>query len=199
LLSAGSIALFAQDAILEPFGADLFGLDVGATTRFNAYYGTGVLLAMIVGSYLTRHWLPQSYTGVTGAGLLGVAGSLAVLIIAALGHLEALLVPALVAFGLASGVYTVGGLSLMIAMTDDDHAGIYLGVWSMAQLVFRGVGIFLGGLIRDLGILLTGSPSIAYAAVFGIEIIAALVAVALLARLSRLGYLYTPEAVMGET
>ena len=104
LLSFGSIALFSQDAILEPLGGDLFGLDVGATTRFNAYYGTGVLLAMIIGSILTRRWLPQEYTTLTAVGLFGLMGSLSVLAFAAVAHREALLIPTLFAFGITSGI-----------------------------------------------------------------------------------------------
>lgn len=198
VLATGSIALFAQDAILEPFGGDLFGLDVGETTRFNAYYGTGVLLAMIVGSVATRRWLPQHYGGITAVGLAGVAVSLGMLMLAALGRNQALVVPALFAFGLASGVYTVGGLSLMIAMTDDRHAGAYLGLWSLAQLVFRGVGIALGGLVLDGISALTGTPALGYAAVFGMELLAAVAAIALLLRVGRLGYLYTPQAAPPE-
>lgn len=193
LLSAGSVAMFAQDAILEPFGGDLFGLSVGDTTRFNAYYGVGVLLAMIVGSVLTRRWLPQNFTGLTAGGLVAIAATLGLLAAAALGRVESLLVPGLFLFGIASGIYTVGGLSLMIAMTDERHAGAYLGLWSMAQLVFRGIGIALGGLVLDVVRTLTGSPGWGYASVFLMEIIAALVALAFLARVARIGYLYTPR------
>ncbi len=195
LLSFGSIALFAQDAILEPLGGDLFGLDVGTTTRFNAYYGTGVLLAMIIGSFLTRRWIPREYTILTGVGLFSLIGSLGVLAFATLTHVEALLVPTLFAFGIASGIYTVGGLSLMIAMTDDEHAGIYLGLWSMAQLVFRGVGISLGGLILDVGSALSGSPAVGYASVFIMEMAAAFIAFLFLIKTSRLGYLQQPGSL----
>jgi BCD family chlorophyll transporter-like MFS transporter len=193
LLSAGAIAAFAQDAILEPFGGDLFGLSVGETTRFNAYYYSGVLLTMMVGSALTRQWPPQKFTGVTAGGLVAIAATLGLLAAAALGRVESLLVPGLFLFGIASGIYTVGGLSLMIAMTDERHAGAYLGLWSMAQLVFRGVGIALGGLVLDVVRNLTGSPEWGYASVFLMEIIAALVALAFLARVARIGYLYTPR------
>jgi BCD family chlorophyll transporter-like MFS transporter len=193
VLALGSIALFAQDAVLEPFGGDLFGLSVGETTRFNAYYGVGVLLAMVVGSFWTRRWLPQQYTGVAVGGLLALAGSLGLLVLAGTGHIEPLLLPALFAFGIASGIYTVGGVSLMMAMTTDEHAGAYLGLWSMAQLVFRGVGITLGGGLVTIGKEWLGNPVLGYVSVFGLEIIAALAAVFLLLRVRRHGYLFTPQ------
>jgi BCD family chlorophyll transporter-like MFS transporter len=148
---------------------------------------------MMVGSALTRQWPPQKFTGVTAGGLVAIAASLGLLAAAALGRVESLLVPGLFLFGIASGIYTVGGLSLMIAMTDERHAGAYLGLWSMAQLVFRGVGIALGGLVLDVVRNLTGSPEWGYASVFLMEIIAALVALAFLARVARIGYLYTPR------
>lgn len=187
VLAAGSIAMFAQDAILEPFGGDLFGLSVGDTTRFNAYYGTGVLLAMIVGSWATRRWLPAQYTTFTAGGLVGIAATLALLVVAALTRTQALVVPGLFAFGLASGIYTVGGVSLMIAMTENDHAGAYLGLWSVAQLVFRGVAIALGGVVVELGEWLTGNVAMGYAAIFAVEAAAALLAVALLMQVQRTG------------
>ncbi len=46
-LAVSAFFAFMQDAVLEPFGGDVFGLSVGETTRFNAYWGVGVLVSMI--------------------------------------------------------------------------------------------------------------------------------------------------------
>lgn len=192
VLGFGAIALFAQDAVLEPLGGELFNLDVAQTTRFSAYYGTGVLLALIIGSWLTRKWVPQAYTTVTLTGLVLVIVTLGVLAYVTFSHALPLLNPTLFLFGLASGVYTVGGLNLMVAMTDDRYAGAYLGVWSLAQLVFRGIGIALGGIILDTVKHLTNVPAAGYAAVFVMEMGAAALAIVLLVRVARLGYLFTP-------
>ncbi len=197
VLALGAVALFAQDAVLEPLGAELFNLDVAQTTRFSAYYGTGVLLTMIIGSLLTRKWLPQSYTTLTTTGLVLVMLTLALLVYTTLAHIEFLLTPMLFLFGVASGVYTVGGLNLMVAMTDERYAGAYLGVWSLAQLVFRGVGIALGGITFDAIRLLTNSSAMGYAAVFVMEIGAAAIALVWILKVARYGYLFTPPQPSG--
>jgi BCD family chlorophyll transporter-like MFS transporter len=89
---------------------------------------------------------------------------------------------ALIVFGLGFGVYTFGGFSLLIAMTTDREAGAYLGLWSVTILLSRGVGILLGGGLRDLLFNLTANPGLAYALIFGIAAFGLWAAVALLSR-----------------
>lgn len=192
-LAMGAIALFAQDVVLEPLGGELFGLGVGETTRFSAYYGMGVLLTMIIGSIAIRNRPPQAQTRLTVVGLWLVMLTLALLAITTLAHWAWFINYALFLFGVASGVYTVGGLSLMVAMTDEQHAGAYLGVWSLSQLIFRGIGIAGGGLVLDTVQWLSGVPAWGYAAVFIMEIIAAGVALYCLGQAAKVGYLFTPR------
>jgi BCD family chlorophyll transporter-like MFS transporter len=59
-LSLGAIASFAQDAVLEPFGGDVFGMTVEQTTRFSAYFGTGVLVLMVITAVVTRKRRPET-------------------------------------------------------------------------------------------------------------------------------------------
>jgi BCD family chlorophyll transporter-like MFS transporter len=192
-LALGAIALFAQDVVLEPMGAELFGMSVSETTRFSAYYGTGVLLTMIIGSIAIRRRSPQEQTRLTTIGLWLIILTLGLLAVTTLAHWGWFINSALFLFGVASGVYTVGGLSLMVAMTDEQHAGAYLGVWSLSQLIFRGIGIALGGLVLDVGQWLTGMPAWGYAAVFIMEMIAAGAALYCLGRAAKVGYLFTPK------
>lgn len=179
-LALGAASSFAQDAILEPFGSDVFGLDAGATTRFNAYWGSGVLVSMIVTSVVIRRRAPAEQLPTTTIGLVCSALTLALLGAVAIGGARWLLIPALVLFGLGFGIYTVGALSLLMAMTSDQHAGAYLGLWSVAQLVFRGVGIFLGGAGRDAFLWLSGSFGFAYGGVFLLEAVGLLLCIPLL-------------------
>ena len=187
-LALGAIASFAQDAVLEPFGGDVFGMDMQATTRFTAYFGGGVLVAMIVTSILTRRRRPEEQTRPAAIGLSVMIAGLALLVMAGLGAAKWLVTPALIVFGLGFGVYTVGGVSLLMAMTSDSRAGAYLGLWTMTQLVSRGIGIGLGGVVRDVGLALTGSLATAYAGVFVLEAIGLAVCIGLLARLDVVGF-----------
>ncbi len=168
-LALGAMSAFAQDAILEPFGGHVFGLEVGETTRFNAYWGVGVLISLVATVVLTRQRQAHEQTAVTVLGLLLTGLGLALLALVALKQAQSLLIAVLFLFGFGFGIYTVGAVSLLMAMTADRRAGAYLGLWTVAQLLFRGIGIFLGGFLRDLGYLVTGSFTMAYASVFLLE------------------------------
>ena len=75
-----------------------------------------------------------------------------------------------------------------MAMTTNQAAGAYLGLWTMIQLVSRGVGIALGGIVRDVILSLTGSLAMAYSSVFILEAIGLAVCVGLLLRLDVVGF-----------
>jgi MFS transporter, BCD family, chlorophyll transporter len=182
-LSLGMISVFAQDAILEPFGGDVFKLDVGATTRWNAFWGLAVLVSMIGGTIATRKLAPHEQTKTTQIGLGLTLVGLALLGVVALLKIEVAMLPVLVIFGLGFGIQTVGTIGLLMAMTSDKHAGAYLGLWSLAQLVFRGVGMALGGVLRDAVLGLSGSLTMAYGSVFLLEAVGLAVCMALLARI----------------
>lgn len=188
LLTVGSISAFAQDAILEPFGGDIFGMDVGQTTRFNAYWGLGVLVSMIVTSVITRKRAPQDQAPTVRIGLFLSAVPMTLLGVVAIFRLEALLIPTLVLFGVGFGVYTVGAIGLLMAMTTDKHAGAYLGLWTVAQLVSRGVGIALGGVALDLFRAMMPAAHIAYGSIFLLEAVGFLVCVGILARVDAPGF-----------
>jgi BCD family chlorophyll transporter-like MFS transporter len=187
-LALGATSAFAQDAILEPFGGDVFGLNARETTNFNLYWGIGVLIGLLATIVITRKRPAYAQTGTTIIGLVSTAAPLALLGVIALTLIEALLIPTLFLFGLGFGIYTVGAVSLLMAMTSNRRAGAYLGLWSVAQLVFRGVGISLGGVIRDMVLWRSDSLAVAYASVFLLEAIGLLCCVALLRRIDIAGF-----------
>jgi BCD family chlorophyll transporter-like MFS transporter len=187
-LSLGAMASFAQDAVLEPFGGDVFGMTVEQTTRFSAYFGTGVLALMVITAIVTRKRRPEHQTRPAVLGLSVMIVGLTLLAVAGLAHIRWLIIPALLVFGGGFGVYTIGGVSLLMAMTTDKEAGAYLGLWTMIQLVSRGIGIGLGGVVRDVMLALTGSQAVAYSSVFILEAIGLAVCIALVLRLDVVGF-----------
>jgi BCD family chlorophyll transporter-like MFS transporter len=187
-LGASAVFAFMQDAVLEPFGGDVFGLSVGETTRFNAYWGSGVLLAMLLTLWLTRRWRPERQTHTTQWGLLLLALPLLALGASSAAHNLSLVRPLLILFGLGFGIFTVGGVSLLMAMSVEGRAGAYLGLWSVIQLVGRGAGIAVGGVLRDVALALTGDFAGAYASVFWIEALGVLACIWLLRRVDVAGF-----------
>jgi len=181
-LAASAFFAFMQDAMLEPFGGDVFGLAAGQTTRFNAYWGTGVIVGMVGTLVLTRKRRPDQQVGTTSWGLLLLGLPLLLLGFVSLREALPMVMPTLIFFGLGFGIFTVGGMSLLMAMNQEEKAGAYLALWSVIQLISRGAGIAAGGIIRDVGLSLSGSLSVAYASVFMIEAAGLFVSIWLLRR-----------------
>jgi BCD family chlorophyll transporter-like MFS transporter len=187
-LGASAFFAFMQDAVLEPFGGDVFHLAAGETTRFNAYWGVGVLAGMIGTMLITRRWRPEQQVSTTAWGLVLLGLALSLLGLASLSEVLEWVMPILIFFGLGFGIFTVGGVSLLMAMSKEKHAGSYLALWSVIQLVSRGAGIAMGGVLRDLALLLTKGFAISYALVFGLEAMGIFACVLLLQRADVLGF-----------
>lgn len=181
-LAASAFFAFMQDAMLEPFGGDVFGLAAGQTTRFNAYWGTGVIVGMVGTLILTRKRRPDQQVSTTSWGLLLLGLPLLLLGFVSLREALPMVMPTLIFFGLGFGIFTVGGMSLLMAMNQEEKAGAYLALWSVIQLISRGAGIAAGGIIRDVSLSLSGSFSVAYASVFMIEAVGLFVSIWLLRR-----------------
>ena len=188
-LSLATAAAWAQDAILEPFGAETFNLPVSQTTRFNAYWQGATVITLIGGAYLWRKRPPETQSSITSGGLIVMFTGMALLAAATLLGQVRLLEPALLIFGGGFGVYTFGGLSLMAVMSSEKEAGLYLGLWTIAVTVFKGLGVFLGGAMRDLFLLNLALPaSLAYGVVFSLEALGLLVAALILAQVNVLSF-----------
>ncbi len=187
-LGVSAFFAFMQDAVLEPFGGDVFGLTVGETTRFNAYWGAGVLISMVATYGLTRKRQPDQQVSTTAWGLLLLGLSIALLSVAAVRESLVMVVPVLIFVGVGFGVFTVGGVSLLMAVTTAEKAASYLALWSVIQLVSRGLGIAAGGVVRDLANTLSGQIAVAYAAVFAIEAMGLLFSIWLLRRVDIRGF-----------
>jgi MFS transporter, BCD family, chlorophyll transporter len=181
-LAASAFFAFMQDAMLEPFGGDVFKLAAGETTRFNAYWGAGVLVGMVGTLIATRRRRPDQQVNTTAWGLALLGTPLLLLGVVALREALPLVRPTLVFFGLGFGIFTVGGVSLLMAVNREEEAGTYLALWSVVQLVSRGAGIAAGGIVRDVALALSGEFRVAYASVFIIEAVGLFVAIWLLRR-----------------
>ena len=187
-LAVSAFFAFMQDAVLEPFGGDVFKLTVGETTRFNAYWGTGVLISMIITYAVTRRRRPDQQVSTTAWGLAMLGIPLLLLAMAAFRESLPMVVPILLLFGIGFGVFTVGGVSLLMAVNTAERAASYLALWSVIQLISRGLGIFAGGVLRDIGLSLSGQVSTAYGIVFVVEALGLFLCIWLLRRVDVSGF-----------
>jgi BCD family chlorophyll transporter-like MFS transporter len=166
-LFGGIFFLFVQQMALEPFGGDVFGLNVKETTFFNAYQMVGVLLGMgMTGGWLARRLGKKAATGL-GAVVSAIA--FALLAAASIGSYLPLVKPGIFFMGLGMGIFTVGGLALMMDLTVKEQVGLFMGAWTLAQALANGLASVGGGILHDVGFGLWGSEAGAYALVFLVE------------------------------
>ncbi len=197
-LSLATLSAWMQDAILEPFGADVFSFTAGRTTRFNSYWQAATVLLLIASAIFWRKRPPERQGKITGLGLSVMALGMASLAISAFSSSQNLVEISLVLFGAGFGVYTFGGLSLMAVMCSDRDAGAYLGLWTVSILVFKGLGTFLGGTLRDLFYLNAHfSAATTYGLVFSLSTLGLLLAIYLLSRVDIIGFARDTGRIFG--
>lgn len=178
------MGIFLQDAILEPFGGEVFGMTQGETARFQQVWGGGALLAMF-GIGILSSLLPIAKKTIATIGGLGVAGGLALLAMSGLSHQAALINPGLMLLGLGIGFFNVGALSMMMEMTVEGQAGLYMGIWGMAQGLGNGLANVLSGALHTLLIeLVQLTPTLSYGLIFGFEALLMVIAVGILRGIS---------------
>lgn len=178
------IGIFLQDAILEVFGGEVFGMSIKETSSFNTQWGGGVLIGMVIMGILSSTTRIKKKTiGMIGG--MGTAFGLGILTIAAFTGQKQLLMPALLTMGLFTGFYNVGALSLMMDMTVEGSTGLYMGMWGMAQAFGTGLSTILSGTLKssliESGLL---SPALGYSAIFGLEVVLMVLGAAMLRNVS---------------
>jgi BCD family chlorophyll transporter-like MFS transporter len=137
------------------------------TTFFNAYQMVGVLLGMgMTGGWLARRLGKKAATGL-GAVVSAIA--FALLAVASIGSYLPLVKPGIFFMGLGMGIFTVGGLALMMDLTVKEQVGLFMGAWTLAQALANGLASVGGGILHDVGFGLWGSEAGAYALVFLVE------------------------------
>lgn len=170
-LGLSMIFAFGQDAVLEPFGGQVFGMDAKHTTRFAAYWGSMSIVGTLAFLWARRRyaWLTSSATSALGVGVLAV--TFGVFGLSALAQIRGLVTPGLILLGIGLGIWNVGTLAMMMEFSPAGRAGTFLGFWTMVVTLARGLGVSGGGIIRDVVLSLSGDLALSYAAVFILELL----------------------------
>lgn len=177
-----TLGLFMQEAVLEPYGGEVFNLSIADTTRLNAFWGMGILLGLSFSGFVLASRLGKLQTARWGCLL--VAACFVLIILAGFTGIPNLLRGSVFLFGLAAGVTTTGGISLMLDLTAAETAGTFIGAWGLSQGIARGFATVAGGAMLDLGKYLFASTVLAYGLVFATQAVLMLVAIGLLDRVS---------------
>ncbi|MFB2982663.1 BCD family MFS transporter [Microseira sp. BLCC-F43] len=160
-------SLFLQEAVLEPYGGQVFGLSVGQSSQLNSFWGIGMLLSLSATGFFIIPRLGKRRT--TGLGCLACAVCFILIILAGFSANVKLFQATLVLFGLSAGIATTGALSLMLDLTAAETAGTFVGAWGLAQAIARGSAVVIGGAILDVGKAIFTVPVLSYGLVFATQ------------------------------
>jgi BCD family chlorophyll transporter-like MFS transporter len=184
-------AILGQDILLEPFGAQAFGMTVRETTRITSLWGVFVLAAILLAGALEGR-VPRRSMAQTG-NLGALLGFLVIIASGGMGSLS-IFYTGVALLGIGTGLSTVANLSLMFDLTVPEKVGLFIGAWGLSNALSRLTGSVLGGVVRDVVTQVTGAPLSGYMVVFGIEAGLMVVAILMLSRIDVASFRRQAEA-----
>jgi BCD family chlorophyll transporter-like MFS transporter len=149
VVALGSFGFNMQDVLLEPYGGEVLGLSVSATTLLTTSTATGALISFAAAArWLARGMDP--YRMAARGILIGIGAFAAVLFAAPLGSTVMFFAGAFL-IGCGGGLFSVSTLTAAMSMPTQGLAGrgLALGAWGAAQATAAGLSIAFGGGIRD--------------------------------------------------
>jgi len=175
----GTLGFTMQDVLLEPYGGEVLGLSVSATTLLTAMWAAGALLGFALAARRLRARANPYRMAGTGL-LIGIMAFCAVIFAAPMNSIPLFFAGAGL-IGLGAGYFAISTLTTAMTMSEASRAGrgLALGAWGAAQATAAGVGIAVGGGLRDWvnGMALAGDLGVAlqsattgYSVVYHVEI-----------------------------
>jgi BCD family chlorophyll transporter-like MFS transporter len=190
VIALGTMAFGMQDVLLEPYGGQVLGMGVGATTWLTAALAAGGLAGFSLASNVLARGTDATRLSMAGAAL-GIPAFAAVLLAASTQSIP-LFSAGVLLIGFGGGLFSHGTLTLTMNRAPREQTGLALGAWGAVQATAAGVAVALGGLLRDatgwlaaqghFGTAWSG-PATGYAVVYVIEIALLVATVAVMAAL----------------
>jgi BCD family chlorophyll transporter-like MFS transporter len=189
-IGLGTFAFGMQDVLIEPYGGQVLGMGVGATTWLTAALAGGGLIGFSLASSILARGADPARMALAGA-VVGVPAFVAVLLSASLQSVGVFACGVLLV-GVGAGLFGHGTLTLTMNRAPREQVGLALGAWGAVQATAAGVAVAAGGLLRDGVSLLAqqrvfgeslAHPTTGYAAVYLLEIVLLVATIVVLAAL----------------
>jgi BCD family chlorophyll transporter-like MFS transporter len=177
-----TFSMFLNDAVLEPYGAALFGMSLCATTALNALMAIGFFVGLGLSGFLLVERMGNVSTAQLGAILATTA--LALMLLSVPWQLLEGFQLAVMLFGLSLGICIHASFTLMFSFVEPGKVGLLLGIWGALYAYSRGLATISGGGLLTLFKTLNPDHVFgSYGGVFGLQIAGFLVAAVLMHRL----------------
>ena len=202
----GSAAFSMQDILLEPFGGQVFGLNVGQTTWLTATLALGTLAGFAISARrLSRGGDPYRLASL---GILAGIAAFAAVIFSPVLDLVSMFQTGAFFIGFGGGLFSVGMLTAAMDLASNGSgtmSGFALGAWGGVQATAAGLGVGISGLLRDAVASLASegtlgeaiSPATGYVTVYQIEIVLLFATLAVIGPLVRGGKRSTRQPGFG--
>jgi BCD family chlorophyll transporter-like MFS transporter len=204
-IALGTLAFGMQDVLLEPYGGQILGMNVGETTWLTATMAAGGLLGFGLASAILNRGADPAKMAMLGA-VAGIPAFSSVILSGATQSIP-LFASGTLLIGFGAGVFSHGTLTMTMNQASKDQAGLALGAWGAVQATAAGVAVAMGGLLRDLvgAIAMKGwlgpamtQSAFGYAFVYLLEIMLLIATVATMRRLIDSKVISFPRARHGE-
>jgi len=173
-------AILGQDVLLEPFGAQAFGMTLEQTSRIVSITNSFTLIAFIIAGFLDGR-VKKKYVAQSG-NLGALIGFLTIVLSGFTANLTTFYI-GITLLGLGTGLSTIANLSLMFDLTVPEKVGLYIGAWGFSSGLSRLVGLLMAGVVADVATKLTGNALSGYLIVFGLEALMMFIAAIMLYRI----------------
>ncbi len=144
----GAAGFNMADVVIEPYGGQVLGLSVGATTLLTAIWAMGTLIGFLLA------WRALARGGealrVAGAGVVLGLPAFALVMLSAPLHSANLYGLGAFLIGAGGGMFGVGTLSAVMALAREGYSGLAIGAWGAVQATAAGVAIAFAGVARDM-------------------------------------------------
>ena len=165
-----TFSMFLNDAVLEPYGAAVFGMSVCATTSLNVLVALGFFGGLALSGFVLIQRFGTIRIARVGAFL--ASSALALMLLAGTDASIPLLRVAVTFFGLSLGVCINACLALMFSFVQPGRTGFLLGIWGAGYAYSSGLAIISGGGLLTLLQTVNGGDAYgAYGGVFGLQMI----------------------------
>ena len=182
VIGIGTMAFAMEDVLIEPYGGEILGLTVSATTRLTATLAIGGLLGFGYASRVLSRGADPVRIAAWGA-LAGSPAFVAIMLAAPLRSTE-LFSLGILLIGVGGGLFGHGTLTSTMNRAVPGQEGLALGAWGAVQATAAGLAMALGGVLRDL-IATWGGSLGGYLGVYAIEALMLVLALSLMLPLIR--------------
>ncbi len=164
----GTMAFTMEDVLLEPYGGEILHMSVSSTTLLSATLAMGGLLGFAWASRVLGRG-GDAYRMSGWGAWIGLPAFVAIIASGPLA-MSALFVLGIFMVGLGAGLFAHGTLTATMQLAPTGQVGLAMGAWGAVQATAAGVGMALGGLVRD-AVALVSTPVVGYSAVYLMEMV----------------------------